>query len=37
MPDLDWILWVRNQYNVPLWCGESGENSNVGTEMRYTY
>ena len=27
--DLDWILWVRNQYNVPLWCGESGENSNV--------
>ena len=27
--DLDWILPLREQYNVPLWMGESGENSNV--------
>lgn len=26
---IDWVLNMRNQYNVPLWCGESGENSNV--------
>lgn len=23
------IMQLRNQYNVPIWCGESGENSNV--------
>ncbi len=23
------ILNIRNTYNVPIWCGESGENSNV--------
>ncbi len=27
--DLDWILPLREQYNVPLWMGESGENSNT--------
>ena len=27
--DLDWILPMREQYNVPLWMGESGENSNT--------
>lgn len=27
--DLDWILTLRDQYNVPLWLGESGENSNT--------
>jgi len=27
--DLDWILPMRDQYNVPLWMGESGENSNT--------
>ena len=26
---IQWVLDLRNQYNVPLWCGESGENSNV--------
>jgi endoglucanase len=26
--DLDWVLPMRDQYNVPLWMGESGENSN---------
>ena len=26
--DLDWILPLRDNYNVPLWMGESGENSN---------
>ena len=26
--DLDWILPLRENYNVPLWMGESGENSN---------
>ena len=25
---LDWVTWMRNQYNVPLWMGEAGENSN---------
>ncbi len=25
---LDWVTWIRNQYNVPLWMGEAGENSN---------
>src|SRR5207245_1970179 len=23
------FLAIRDQYNVPIWCGESGENSNV--------
>ena len=27
--DLDWVLPMRDQYNVPLWMGESGENSNT--------
>ena len=27
--DLDWVLPMREQYNVPLWMGESGENSNT--------
>ena len=27
--DLDWILPLREQQNVPLWMGESGENSNT--------
>ena len=27
--DLDWILPLREQTNVPLWMGESGENSNT--------
>ena len=27
--DLDWIITLRNAYNVPLWLGESGENSNT--------
>lgn len=27
--DLDWIIALRNEYNVPLWMGESGENSNT--------
>ena len=25
---LDWITWIRNEYSVPLWMGEAGENSN---------
>jgi hypothetical protein len=25
---IQWVLDMRNQYNVPLWLGESGENSN---------
>jgi endoglucanase len=25
---IQWVLDLRNQYNVPLWLGESGENSN---------
>ena len=25
---LDWVTWIRNQYSVPLWMGEGGENSN---------
>ncbi len=25
---LDWITWIRDQYNIPLWMGEAGENSN---------
>ena len=27
--DLDWILPMRDKQNVPLWMGESGENSNT--------
>ncbi len=27
--DIQWMLNIRNQYNVPIWCGESGENSNA--------
>lgn len=27
--DLDWILAIRDEYNVPIWMGESGENSNT--------
>lgn len=27
--DVDWILPLREQNNVPLWMGESGENSNT--------
>ena len=25
---LEWVTWIRNQYSVPLWMGEAGENSN---------
>ena len=27
--DIQWVLDIRNTWNVPLWFGESGENSNV--------
>lgn len=27
--DLDWVLPMREEHNVPLWMGESGENSNT--------
>ena len=26
---IDWVLKIREEFNVPLWMGESGENSNV--------
>lgn len=26
---IQWVLDIREQYNVPLWMGEAGENSNV--------
>ena len=26
---ISWMLEIRNRYNVPIWCGEAGENSNV--------
>ena len=26
---IDWVLSIQNTYNVPLWFGEFGENSNV--------
>lgn len=26
---IQWVLNLRTQYNIPLWCGEAGENSNV--------
>ncbi|MAU31276.1 MAG: glycoside hydrolase family 5 [Flavobacteriaceae bacterium] len=25
---LDWVTWIRSQFNIPLWMGEAGENSN---------
>ena len=25
---LEWVTWIRNEYGVPLWMGEGGENSN---------
>lgn len=27
--DIQWMLNMRNSYNIPIWLGESGENSNV--------
>ena len=27
--DLDWVTPLRETHNVPLWMGESGENSNT--------
>ncbi len=27
--DIQWMLNIRNNYNIPIWLGESGENSNV--------
>ena len=27
--DIQWVLDIRNTWNVPLWFGESGENSNT--------
>lgn len=27
--DIQWVLTIRDQYNVPLYLGESGENSNL--------
>jgi endoglucanase len=29
VPTMQWVLDIRNTYNVPLYLGESGENSNV--------
>ena len=29
LDDLDWIIPLREQYDIPLWMGESGENSNT--------
>lgn len=26
---IQWVIDLRNNYNVPIWCGEAGENSNV--------
>lgn len=26
---IQWMLNIRHNFNVPIWCGESGENSNV--------
>jgi hypothetical protein len=26
---IGWMINLRNQFNIPIWCGESGENSNV--------
>jgi endoglucanase len=27
--EIQWMLNIRDTYNIPVWCGESGENSNV--------
>ncbi len=27
--EIQWMLNIRDTYNIPIWCGESGENSNV--------
>ncbi len=27
--EIQWMLDLRNTYDIPVWCGESGENSNV--------
>jgi endoglucanase len=27
--DLDWVIELRDDYNVPLWLGEAGENGNA--------
>ncbi len=26
---IQWMLDIRNRHNIPIWCGEAGENSNV--------
>ena len=26
---IQWMLDIRENYNIPIWCGESGENSNA--------
>ena len=26
---IQWMLDMRNNYNIPIWCGEAGENSNL--------
>lgn len=26
--NIQWMLDIRNNFNVPIWCGETGENSN---------
>jgi endoglucanase len=26
---IQWMLDMRDNYNIPIWCGESGENSNI--------
>lgn len=26
---IQWMLDMRNRYNIPIWCGEAGENSNA--------
>ncbi|MBL1205191.1 MAG: carbohydrate-binding protein [Calditrichaeota bacterium] len=26
---IQWMLNMREEYNIPIWCGESGENSNT--------
>lgn len=28
LSSIQWMINLRNTYNVPIWCGESGENSN---------
>ncbi len=29
LSSIQWMLNIRNTYNVPIWCGEAGENSNT--------